>query len=650
MSYNLLLNNGNLSLLYNDIVVMENITIVPNITRQRSPFFLVPICIKNTDFGYQVSFTRNPEWGGCDEIKSAYMNFNIYNESLSVSVDIKTSGADCVRYYYTFNSFNSLQINFKWGAYDESINLNNYLTPYWLKTSFNDNSGYAIASISERFGDEHVFFMATPNDKVSSEFYENGLSVHTNCYNTTDINATVMGMAFDEDPFKAINKCVSNLSLKNEFPVLLKDNKVFPEKLNGLGWCTWDAFYKDVDENGIIGKLEELKSKNIKLKWILIDDGWFLFNEDKQLCSFGEDKRKFPNGLKKLISVAKEKYGVESVGVWHAFTGYWKGIAPNSEIERENSKFLFYAPSGEILPGETYEKSFGFWDKWHTYLQNQGVDFVKVDNQAVFAPHFDNVFPGTSGLKIQHQALEDSVRKHFGGTIINCMGSNISNILNRTYSCINRTSDDYFPNKPNHFSVHAPANVYISPFQNNFYICDFDMFWTKHTESVVSAVLRAVSGGPIYISDKVGHTDGKILSYLFEDDGSIPLFDGSAIPTLDCYYTNCNLKEMPLKVFNRKDNNFVMAAFNISPGKTVFGEFSLGNIPDTADEYYVHDYFSKKYFRMDKNDVYRIALKQNECALLTLYPIINGVAKIGDTRLFAEGASGNTKTVKLSKA
>ena len=645
--YSLVLENNSLCLKYDNEVIMKNIVLTPSVTRQRAPFTLVPKEIEKIESGYSVSFVREPDWGGCDEVLNAHLNFNITDDSLIININIETTNADCMRYYYTFNPYNSIKINYEWGDFKKSLNLSNYLTPYWLQPSFNNNEQYNIAAISMDYGFTNGFFMVVPNDSIMPDFTKEGVSIHTNLSGVTKINATVMGISFNKNIYSAIENCIMNLKQHNDFVVSLKEGKELPEKLNGFGWCTWDAFYKDVSEEGIINKLEEFKSKNIKLKWFLIDDGWFIYNENKQLCSFKEDKNKFPSGLKGLISIAKEKYGVEYVGVWHAFSGYWKGIAKHSEIENKYSDFLFYGPSGEILPGETYEKAYNFWDTWHSYLKEQGVDFVKVDNQGVVGNRYDNVYSGTEGLRIQHKALEDSVAKNFGGTIINCMGSNINNILNRTYSCLNRNSDDYYPNRENHFSTHAPANLYVTPLQRCFYICDFDMFWTDHREALEGAVLRAISGGPIYVSDKVGCTKSEILSHLFDKDGTIPLFDDAAIPTLDCYYVDCKKEKVPLKAFNRKNDNIVIGAFNISPDDIVKGKFSLNNIPDTLDRYYVHDFFKDEYFILNKEDVYQIELEPHKCALLTLYPIVDGESKIGDKKLFAEGASNETTIVRV---
>lgn len=46
-----------------------------------------------------------------------------------------------------------------------------------------------------------------------------------------------------------------------------------------------------------------------------------------------------------------------------------------------------------------------------------------------------------------------------------------------------------------------------------------DMFWTSHPDSKKHSFLRAVSGGPVYFSNRIGDTDLRILEPLMYQDG-----------------------------------------------------------------------------------------------------------------------------------
>lgn len=136
----------------------------------------------------------------------------------------------------------------------------------------------------------------------------------------TDNEGYILSVAICENPFKSVSKAIKGCQSLDRFETPLKKDKDVPMLLEGLGWCTWDACYFDVTHDKIISKVEELKQKNIKLNWVLIDDGWFEF-EEKRLQSIYADKKKFPQGLSKTVQILKEEYGVKYVGVWHCFMG-----------------------------------------------------------------------------------------------------------------------------------------------------------------------------------------------------------------------------------------------------------------------------------------------------------------------------------------
>jgi len=44
--------------------------------------------------------------------------------------------------------------------------------------------------------------------------------------------------------------------------------------LDYFGWCTWDAFYTDVDVDGVHSGLESLAAGGTPARFLIIDDGW----------------------------------------------------------------------------------------------------------------------------------------------------------------------------------------------------------------------------------------------------------------------------------------------------------------------------------------------------------------------------------------
>ena len=120
-----------------------------------------------------------------------------------------------------------------------------------------------------------------------------------------------------------------------------------PEMFRYLGWCSWNAFYTDVNEQGIREKAAELAEKQVPVKWMIIDDGW-LSLQNRLLYAFEPDKEKFPEGFGRLTAELRESAGIRWFGVWHALMGYWSGISPDSPVAVQEAKSL---PHGKRTAG-----------------------------------------------------------------------------------------------------------------------------------------------------------------------------------------------------------------------------------------------------------------------------------------------------------
>lgn len=375
------------------------------------------------------------------------------------------------------------------------------------------------------------------------------------------LNSNLMIVSRAEDPYKAVENSFVVAAKNKLIQTPLKKEKAYPDALKGLGWCTWNAFYHDVTADGIRRKLEEFRKKQVPVKWIMIDDGWSEV-KDFKLLSLHEDRSKFPEGLKTFIQEIKEEYGVEYVGIWHAFTGYWFGVDEEGELYRENKDLFLKNPAGLILPVPDEEKAFQFFDKWHSWLREQGVDFLKVDAQGNALEFYKHLPQSCGMVQALHNALERSVLKNFGGNMINCMGMTSLDVYSRESSAVMRNSDDYFPDKEHGFTDHIMQNAYNAVFNGQLFYCDYDMWWTRHSSAKQSCALRAISGGPIYVSDKIGETDPQYLLPLIDKDGYIKRCDHAAKPTLECLFTDPRGKDLTL--FNTLDGRYVTVTFDMA--------------------------------------------------------------------------------------
>ena len=333
-----------------------------------------------------------------------------------------------------------------------------------------------------------------------------------------------------DNPYELMEKCTQEgLKLLGTGYRTRKERR-YPEIFEYLGWCSWDAFEIRVDEESLLAKCQEFKEKNIPVKWAIIDDMWAevrdFYGQEyanrkemiqlmhaSKLYSFEADPIRFPNGLKHCIDEIKA-FGI-TVGIWHPTTGYWRGIDPKSPLFREYKDCLIHTERGSYVPNPEKEKSYKFYSAFHDYLRKCGAEFIKIDNQSMSRRFYKNQGPVGKVARDFHDAMEASVGAHFDNQMINCMGMANEDMWNRSVSPISRCSNDFLPEDAAWFTKHIMQCSYNCLVQGQFYYCDWDMWWTDDGQAVKNSILRAISGGPIYVSDTLHRSRAEILNHLF---------------------------------------------------------------------------------------------------------------------------------------
>ena len=530
-------------------------------------------------------------------------------------------------------------------------------TSFWTEPKY----GTEIADISQKvqalllkFQDDFGLIYAPCDKKFKSSFMgtKNGFQISLTSLKQglCSFDETVMLFSASKKPYELPEKIVEFGLKFLEKDVLPVEQKKFPETLEYLGWCSWDAFPLSVTHQGLLDKAAEFKEKNIPVRWFMIDDMWAELDGEnsrdnmhkRKLRRFTPDPKQFPKGLKAAITEVKENLDV-MVGIWHPITGYWRGFAPEGEIAEKYSEFLTQVEGERLAIIPTEEAFFGYHNIFYDYLKSSGVDFVKVDNQSSlvwFYRHIGLVGEMARGI---HKGLEKAVDKYFGGTMINCMGCSAENIWNRPRSLVNRCSADFLPENKAWFIKHilqcTNATYYYSP----LFCGDFDMFWTDDTQGQRNAVLRAMSGGPIYVSDKVNRSVAEILMPCVLSNGRILRCNCSARPTKDCLVTNPTTSNNAYNIWNVTDNSLLIASFNLSDNDSeVTGTVSPFEIIENtqSDVYVSYNYFEKKINLIKKGEAINFTLaNQEQFYLLSFVPLISGIAPIGLTDKYVSGAT-----------
>lgn len=472
-----------------------------------------------------------------------------------------------------------------------------------------------------------------------------------------------------EDPFSLMHDCVNAAIDELGGVILPREKRAYPDVFEYLGWCSWDALHIDVNENGLLEKCREFKDKNIPVRWAILDDMWADIPNFKKhtysdfremirlmhsstLRSMEADKERFPCGLGHTITEMK-RY-LSWIGVWHPTTGYWFGLEPGSALCEKYRNYIFKTSDGRHYLKPDYESYHEFLDEWHSFLENCGADFVKVDNQSIIRLFYKHTRPIGKIAHDMHAAIEDSTRKHFGGALINCMGCASDNIWNRESSAVSRCSDDFMPNNREWFTKHILQCAFVSFMQGNIITCDWDMWWTNDPQGVKNSIIRAISGGPIYISDEIGKSVREIIMPLVLSNGKILRCDKPAVPTLDSLTGDPETNGRVFKLQNTAGNSGTVAALNIdSSDSPVVGDIGPDDIHGLiGEEFAVYEHFTKTAFTMKKGERIPLELKNRDDFRLYIFvPIINGFAALGDVSkyicpLTVEGTGSHAKTVE----
>lgn len=436
----------------------------------------------------------------------------------------------------------------------------------------------------------------------------------------------------------------------------LRTEKALPDFVDDFGWCTWDAFYTEVSAEQLRAGLERFRAGGVSPRFVILDDGWqsveWAPTGERRLTAFAPNA-KFAGDLGPCIREAKAEFGVKTFIVWHAIIGYWGGADAQAFAEygvidqprRMGEGILTHMPRFNEdwwggLVGLVPEAHVGrFFDDYHRSLAAQGVDGVKVDNQAVLEALGARQGGRVRLTRAYRRALETSVQRHFAGRLINCMANAQETFYGSPDSTLTRTSIDFFPKRPETHSAHLYANAHVGLWFGHFMHPDWDMFQSGHEFGAFHAAGRAVSGGPVYVSDKPGEHDFALLSKLVCSDGTVLRADGPGRPTPDLLCVDPTREPVALKIWNTNGPSAIVGAFHAlyagGRAQRVAGELRPSDVPGLRGERfacYAHN--ERSLTLLERGSPKAFELSEREFEVFSLVPIERGFAALGLTGKF----------------
>ncbi|XP_051115083.1 probable galactinol--sucrose galactosyltransferase 5 [Andrographis paniculata] len=425
------------------------------------------------------------------------------------------------------------------------------------------------------------------------------------------------------DPFTLVKDAIK-VARAHMGTFKLLEEKTPPGIVDKFGWCTWDAFYLTVQPDGVWEGVKALTDGGCPPGMVLIDDGWQSISHDDdpitdegmnrtaageqmpcRLIKFQENYKfrdyQSPNqsgpgpkeGMGAFIHDLKDNFQtVDYVYVWHALCGYWGGLRPDVlglpeakviapkltsglETTMEDLAVDKIVNNGVgLVPPEMADQ---LYEGLHSHLESVGIDGVKVDVIHLLEMLCEDYGGRVELAKAYYKALTASVKKHFhgNGVIASMEHCNDFMFLGTEAISLGRVGDDFWCTDPSGDpngtfwlqGCHMVHCAYNSLWMGNFIHPDWDMFQSTHPCAEFHAASRAISGGPIYVSDSVGKHDFRLLKSLVLPDGSILRCEYYALPARDCLFEDpLHDGKTMLKIWNLNKFTGVVGAFNCQGG------------------------------------------------------------------------------------
>jgi hypothetical protein len=309
-------------------------------------------------------------------------------------------------------------------------------------------------------------------------------------------------------------------------------NKKYPEIFKYLGWCSWEQYKWDISEKTLTDVVRRIESCGLAIRFLLVDDGHLDAGKDRRLRSFNPDKNKFANGWSPLLKLRRDDK-IKWMGLWNTINGYWNTISPDNEFGPEiNSHLVSLEKTGALVPRNNPQSTRLFYDAHIGAVREHGFDFVKIDCQARNIAWYlgsDNAVEATTN---NLQALEEAVNRNMDG-MINCMAHGSPCVFNTRYSAVTRCSIDYKVGKISRGKSHLLQSYANTPWLCQTVWADHDMFHSSDPGiGRIIAVSKAMSAGPVYLSDDPNDFVAEYIRPLCYEDGELlrPIAPAGPLP------------------------------------------------------------------------------------------------------------------------
>jgi len=361
----------------------------------------------------------------------------------------------------------------------------------------------------------------------------------------------LIAWAVSDNIYASLAKIWENVTKNKRYQdkASLRDKKTYPEAFKYLGWCTWEQYHRNINEEILLDAFDKIERSNTPVRWVLIDDG-HQTAVDMKMISMEPDKYKFPNGWEPIVARKKEDK-VKWIGIWHTLLMNWKNVAPDhkmpnlapylmpqsgetpNKLPKDNQYIdTSFTKANSLIPKDNKEGSKKFYLEFMRLVKGYGFDYIKTDNVSRSIIEYYGTSNAARAHKNNVLSLENACRNE-GLGLMNCSAQNTICMLNATYSATMRTSPDYQKHNISTSKSQILQSVFNASWIGQTQWPDHDMFHSSDLEvAETMAITKAMSGGPIYLSDAPSDFNMEVISPLCYNDGFLirPLAPGVPSP------------------------------------------------------------------------------------------------------------------------
>jgi Raffinose synthase or seed imbibition protein Sip1 len=454
------------------------------------------------------------------------------------------------------------------------------------------------------------------------------------------------------------------LSSRAKHTASLREQKIYPEIFTYLGWCSWECYGRDIDEEKMLRAVHLIEESGLPIRSFLMDEG----HADN--ATLQADKAKFPRGYRALTA-KKNRDRIRWFGLWWAFLGAAHGVPEPGELGGLRDAMM-ETPNGVLVPKPDETSARRFYEHILRETSKGGFDFVKIDFMVDALPLYAGLRrdpPTLGGLPPDNQ---NAIRNPYAGAatlmrvceqsatslqgIINCNWHNAVCLFHSGASAVGRCSEDYQSNQLPRAKAHIYHAFSAIPWLGQMAWGDHDMFHsTDRVAALPMAISKALSGGPIYLSDEPSTFVKALIEPLCFSDGRLlrPLAPGTPVEE-DLSYVPDEGRLLrviaPLRngmatlgIFHLESEQASGQPITALIGPQIYRQASSMMQPREkpwtlpAEGVVAYDVLRKTAHLL--SDAYAVSMSEFGCVLLQLCPVWNGWSLVGREDKYLPGAA-----------